>query len=76
MLSVYALFLIGDIAGIYLCSGEGSKDELLSGIVNKVSQTSISVACDEHWEHISLDGHTQYRLRKLANDVTYTRIKR
>ncbi|ESO83852.1 hypothetical protein LOTGIDRAFT_168897 [Lottia gigantea] len=65
----------GDIVGLNLSQGEGYSDNLASGIVSKVNQSSISVAFDEATDVFSLDDDVQYKLTKLANDVTYKRLK-
>ncbi|XP_050417004.1 DNA-binding protein SMUBP-2 [Patella vulgata] len=65
----------GDIVGLNLSQGEGQADCLASGIVSKISSLQISVAFDETADIFSLDDDVQYKLTKLANDVTYKRLK-
>lgn len=52
-------------------------DKLISGVVIKCSETSISVAFEEVPDEIHLSGHEGHlQLVRLANDVTYRRLKR
>ncbi|XP_004393861.1 PREDICTED: DNA-binding protein SMUBP-2 [Odobenus rosmarus divergens] len=65
-------FTSGDIVG--LCD-EGS--QLATGILTRITQRSVTVAFDEsHDFQLSLDREQAYRLLKLANDVTYKRLKK
>uniref|UniRef100_A0A452UVW1 DNA-binding protein SMUBP-2 n=1 Tax=Ursus maritimus TaxID=29073 RepID=A0A452UVW1_URSMA len=65
-------FTSGDIVGLY---DEGS--QLATGILTRVTQRSVTVAFDEsHDFQLSLDREQSYRLLKLANDVTYKRLKK
>ncbi|XP_067663777.1 DNA-binding protein SMUBP-2-like [Haliotis asinina] len=66
----------GDIVGLSLSQGETQNESLASGIVSKVGQSQISIAFDETHDIFSLDDEVQYKLTKLANDVTYRRLKR
>ncbi|XP_046352610.1 DNA-binding protein SMUBP-2-like [Haliotis rufescens] len=66
----------GDIIGLTLSQGETQNEALASGIVSKVGQSQISIAFDETHDIFSLDDEVQYKLTKLANDVTYRRLKR
>lgn len=67
----------GDIAGLSETGAEISdRDALGSGIVSHVTANSISVAFDDSHDNLTLDERTPYKLVKLANDVTYRRIKR
>lgn len=62
----------GDIVGLY---DEGG--QLATGVLTRVTQKSVTVAFDEsHDFQLSLDQEKSYRLLKLANDVTYKRLKR
>lgn len=63
----------GDIVGVYQGSDDNSGDALSSGIVSHVNQASVNVAFET--EQSQLDDDVQYRLVKLANDVTYRRLK-
>lgn len=69
-------WLPGDIAGLSVSSSEPSGEQIASGIVSKVTQTSVSVAFEEQHDVFSLDDQTKYKLMKLANNVTYKRLKR
>ena len=73
MLTFY--FFIGDIAGIGLSQGQ-AKDTLCSGIIARVGPSTVSVAIEEQDEGLELDDSAYYKLVKLANDVTYTRLKK
>ncbi|CAI9551497.1 unnamed protein product [Staurois parvus] len=65
----------GDIVGVYESSSPS--EPLATGIVSGVTQKVISVAFDEsHSDALNLSGDNTYRLLKLANDVTYKRIKK
>nr|XP_035929299.1 DNA-binding protein SMUBP-2 isoform X3 [Halichoerus grypus] len=65
-------FTSGDIVGLY---DEGS--QLATGILTRITQRSVTVAFDEsHDFQLSLDREQAYRLLKLANDVTYKRLKK
>lgn len=67
----------GDIVGLSLMSGDGPADSIASGIVSHVTQLSVSIAYDESNESLfDLDDAAQYKLIKLANDVTYRRMQR
>ncbi len=66
----------GDIAGLFESAGDDHKEQLASGVVSKVTQSYVSLAFDETYDTLVFDDVTQYRLVKLANDVTYRRIKR
>ncbi|NXG50364.1 SMBP2 protein, partial [Psilopogon haemacephalus] len=65
----------GDIVGLYESAGQG---ELLStGIVSRLTSKAVTVAFEESQQGLpSLERDSSYRLLKLANDVTYHRLKR
>nr|XP_035119500.2 DNA-binding protein SMUBP-2 isoform X2 [Callithrix jacchus] len=68
-------FTSGDIVGLYDAAHEGS--QLATGILTRVTPRSVTVAFDEsHDFQLSLDRENSYRLLKLANDVTYKRLKK
>ncbi|XP_004852234.1 DNA-binding protein SMUBP-2 isoform X2 [Heterocephalus glaber] len=68
-------FTSGDIVGLYDSANEGG--QLATGILTRITQRSVSVAFDEsHDFHLTLDRENLYRLLKLANDVTYKRLKK
>lgn len=51
--------------------------QLATGILTRIMQRSVTVAFDEsHDFQLSLDRERAYRLLKLANDVTYKRLKK
>ncbi|XP_024430147.2 DNA-binding protein SMUBP-2 isoform X1 [Desmodus rotundus] len=61
----------GDIVGLY---GEGG--QLATGVLTRITQKSVTVAFDQSCDfQLSLDHENSYRLLKLANDVTYKRLK-
>ncbi|XP_061263253.1 DNA-binding protein SMUBP-2 [Bos javanicus] len=65
-------FTSGDIVGLYDESGQ-----LATGILTRITQKAVTVAFDEsHDSQLSLDQEHSYRLLKLANDVTYKRLKK
>ncbi|XP_054895009.1 DNA-binding protein SMUBP-2 isoform X1 [Poeciliopsis prolifica] len=66
----------GDIVGIYDPSGCSAASQICTGIVTRISQASISVAFDDLKDGVSFDSDGLYNLLKLANDVTYKRMKR
>ncbi|XP_068615340.1 DNA-binding protein SMUBP-2-like [Brachionichthys hirsutus] len=66
----------GDIVGLYDTSGCTTDSQIGSGIVTRVSQTSISVAFDDSKDGLSFDTDSLYNLMKLANDITYKRMKK
>ncbi|CAL4117470.1 unnamed protein product, partial [Meganyctiphanes norvegica] len=69
-------FSSGDIVGVYEC-GAGIGKQLTTGVVIRISQYNIKVALDDDADELdSLEDDKQLRLHKLANDVTYRRIKR
>ncbi|XP_005384320.1 PREDICTED: DNA-binding protein SMUBP-2 [Chinchilla lanigera] len=68
-------FTSGDIVGLYDTANEGR--QLATGILTRITQKSVSVAFDEsHDLQLTLDRESVYRLLKLANDVTYKRLKK
>ncbi|XP_003468365.3 DNA-binding protein SMUBP-2 [Cavia porcellus] len=68
-------FTSGDIVGLYDTANEGR--QLATGILTRITQKSVSVAFDEsHDFQLTLDRENFYRLLKLANDVTYKRLKK
>nr|XP_020639747.1 DNA-binding protein SMUBP-2 [Pogona vitticeps] len=65
----------GDIVGLYESGGPG--DQLCTGTITHITSKLITVAIDEPQSNlVSLDQENVYRLLKLANDVTYKRLKR
>ncbi|KFO93163.1 DNA-binding protein SMUBP-2, partial [Buceros rhinoceros silvestris] len=65
----------GDIVGLYDSAGQG--DPLSTGIVTRVTSKAVTVAFEESRDGLpSLDRESSYRLLKLANDVTYNRLKK
>ncbi|XP_038663403.1 DNA-binding protein SMUBP-2 [Scyliorhinus canicula] len=68
-------FSSGDIVGLYDSQGSAPLDQLASGIVTRITQNSITVAFDEPSDKLNFDSNCSYKLLKLANDVTYKRLK-
>ncbi|XP_037538873.1 DNA-binding protein SMUBP-2 [Nematolebias whitei] len=66
----------GDIVGLYDSSGCSAASQICTGIVTRVSQASVSVAFDDLKDGVGFDRDAFYNLLKLANDVTYKRMKR
>ncbi|NWW61971.1 SMBP2 protein, partial [Ifrita kowaldi] len=65
----------GDIVGLYESAGQG--DPLCSGVLTRVSPKAVTVALEEPRDgQLALDHERSFRLLKLANDVTYNRLKR
>lgn len=65
-------FSPGDIVGLYDSGGCSASSQMGSGIVTRVAQGSVSVAFDDD---LSVDNDALYNLLKLANDITYKRMK-
>ncbi|XP_054476089.1 DNA-binding protein SMUBP-2 [Anoplopoma fimbria] len=65
----------GDIVGLYDTGGCTQASQIGTGIVTRVSQASISVAFDDSKDGLSFDTDALHNLLKLANDVTYKRMK-
>lgn len=66
----------GDIVGLYDAGGCTAASQIATGIVTRVSQTSINVAFDDFKDGLIIDTDGLYTLLKLANDVTYKRMKK
>ncbi|KAI8505943.1 DNA-binding protein SMUBP-2 [Branchiostoma belcheri] len=69
-------FTPGDIVGLTPSSEARPGAPQLSGVVSYVTTAAISVAFDESVDVLSLDSDALYNVVKLANDVTYKRLKR
>ncbi|XP_037307190.1 DNA-binding protein SMUBP-2 [Pungitius pungitius] len=65
----------GDIVGLYDTGGCTPASQIGTGIVTRVSQASISVAFDDSKDGLRFDTDALHNLLKLANDVTYKRMK-
>ncbi|XP_066541765.1 DNA-binding protein SMUBP-2 [Hoplias malabaricus] len=66
----------GDIVGVYESEGCSQPNQLCSGVVTRVTQTSITVAFDDSQDGVVLENDELYNVMKLANDVTYKRLTR
>uniref|UniRef100_A0A8D1VUT1 DNA-binding protein SMUBP-2 n=1 Tax=Sus scrofa TaxID=9823 RepID=A0A8D1VUT1_PIG len=65
-------FTSGDIVGLY-----DEDSQLATGVLTRITQKLVTVALDaSHDFQLSLDRERSYRLLKLANDVTYKRLKK
>ncbi|NXI29270.1 SMBP2 protein, partial [Sterrhoptilus dennistouni] len=65
----------GDIVGLYESAGQG--DPLCTGVVTRVTPKAVTVALEEPRDgDLAVDHERSFRLLKLANDVTYNRLKR
>ncbi|XP_063014407.1 DNA-binding protein SMUBP-2 isoform X2 [Melospiza melodia melodia] len=65
----------GDIVGLYESAGQW--DPLCTGVVTRVTPKAVTVALEEARDgELALDHERSFRLLKLANDVTYNRLKR
>ncbi|KAG7262658.1 hypothetical protein CRUP_012537 [Coryphaenoides rupestris] len=66
----------GDIVGLYGAGGCSATSQIGTGIVTKASQTSVTVAFEDGQDEVNVETDSLYNLLKLANDVTYKRMKR
>lgn len=72
---LFKLVFAGDIVGLYDSAGQA--DPLSTGIVTRVTSKAVTVAFEESRDGmLTLDRESSYRLLKLANDVTYNRLKK
>ena len=68
--------LAGDIVGVGPLHA-GPSAHIASGIVSRVGSSFVTVAFDgEQTDSLAVDNGEVYQLTKLANDVTYKRLKR
>uniref|UniRef100_A0A8C7JXG6 DNA-binding protein SMUBP-2 n=1 Tax=Oncorhynchus kisutch TaxID=8019 RepID=A0A8C7JXG6_ONCKI len=66
----------GDIVGLYDLDGCKPSSQLCTGVVTRISQSAVTVACEDSPDGLNLDTDALYNLMKLANDVTYKRMKK
>ncbi|NWR35063.1 SMBP2 protein, partial [Tachuris rubrigastra] len=65
----------GDIVGLYDSAGQG--DPVATGVVTRVTSKAVTVALEEPRDgELGQDHERSFRLLKLANDITYNRLKR
>ncbi|NWW80438.1 SMBP2 protein, partial [Climacteris rufus] len=65
----------GDIVGLYESAGQG--EPLCTAVVTRVTPKAVTVALEEPQDgELGTDHERSFRLLKLANDVTYNRLKR
>jgi ATP-dependent RNA/DNA helicase IGHMBP2 len=70
------LITSGDIVGVFV-NGKSLTEQVTSGVITRSTENSIEVAFEELPEDINWsDCHGTLQLIKLANDVTYRRLKR
>lgn len=68
-------YTTGDIVGIFLNSSASHKDQVCTGIINSSKTSLIEVAIDVDVESIKLDDTDCFKIVKLANNVTFKRLK-
>ncbi|GFV21813.1 DNA-binding protein SMUBP-2 [Trichonephila clavipes] len=66
----------GDIVGIGSLNSDGKIEIITSGVVSRVTDSIISVAFEKNSNFSDLENEDQYMVIKIANDVTYKRLKR
>ncbi|KAH8036045.1 hypothetical protein HPB51_016349 [Rhipicephalus microplus] len=64
-----------DIVGVVVAS-DATREVICSGVVSSVTSTNITLAFDEGRDTLDADDGRIFNLLKLANDVTYRRLKR
>ncbi|XP_067137867.1 DNA-binding protein SMUBP-2-like [Centruroides vittatus] len=69
-------FTAGDIVGIITSGSDDNRETIASGVVSRVSQANISVSFEEKFDSLGIEDDVQYHICKLANEVTYRRMKR
>ena len=62
--------------GLSLSQGDSFQKVIASGVISRVTPSAISIAFDDSQDIFDLDDSTQYRIMKLANDVTYRRLQK
>lgn len=67
---------IGDIVSLSASSAQQGDEGFGSGIVTHAGKSAISVAFDDKEDLYDLQEEDLYKLTKLANDVTYKRLKK
>lgn len=71
------VYSTGDIVGVFSNNKSVLPDKLLSGVVLKAIDTCVTVAFEDIPEKVNLNDFSgSLQLVKLANDVTYRRLKR
>lgn len=69
----------GDIVGLSSSKAapESAREKIASsGVVTKMGTASLTLAFQESLENLDLEADRPYRIIKLANDITYRRLKR
>ena len=67
----FSPFFSGDIIGLY---NESLPSNHITGVVCSISSKLITISIDDSFE--DLDQESTYFVVKLANDITYKRLKR
>ncbi|XP_075529454.1 DNA-binding protein SMUBP-2-like isoform X4 [Dermacentor variabilis] len=68
-------FSNGDIVGVAVAS-DPAREVVCSGVVSSIAAVNITLAFDEGRDTLDGDDGRVFNLLKLANDVTYRRLKR
>ena len=71
MIHIFFSFFSGDIIGLY---NESLPSNHITGVVCSISSKLITISIDDSFE--DLDQESTYFVVKLANDITYKRLKR
>ena len=71
MIRTFFPFFSGDIIGLY---NESLPSNHITGVVCSISSKLITISIDDSFE--DLDQESTYFVVKLANDITYKRLKR
>ncbi|KFM70475.1 DNA-binding protein SMUBP-2, partial [Stegodyphus mimosarum] len=66
----------GDIVGVGNVNSDGRLEIIVSGVVTHVSDSFLTVAFEKNSDSSDLESDVHYTIIKLANDVTYKRLKR
>ena len=61
--------------GVY-SRGQHLNEQGLTGVITKVTDSAVHVAFEDVPEDSDIGSHGNLQLVKLANDVTYRRLKR
>ncbi|XP_035219941.1 DNA-binding protein SMUBP-2-like isoform X2 [Stegodyphus dumicola] len=70
------LITSGDIVGVGKVNSDGRLEIIVSGVVTRVNDSFLTVAFEKNSDSSDLESDVHYTIIKLANDVTYKRLKR
>ncbi len=74
---ILIIIIVGDILAVFASCKSIVPDKLFSGVVTKSTDSSLVVAFEDIPETLNLSSQNgSLQLVKLANDVTYRRLKR